>query len=106
MHNTNNSNLLLMNKEKHMVTNPSQQKGSRIWLWLFIFVFVGAVLLYYIFGTPAAPDSLEQRNDRAAIEDCWKRHANSALSPTELKYVAEACEFMENEFVLKYRQNP
>ena len=89
-----------------MVTSHTQQWGSQAWLWLFILVFVSAALLYYIFGTPTAPDSLEQRNDRASIADCWKRHANSALSPTELKYVAEACEFMENEFVVKYRQNP
>lgn len=88
------------------MTSRTQHWGSQSWLWLFIVVFISAALLYYLFGTPAVPDSAEQRNDRAAIKDCWKRHANSALSPTELKYVAEACEFMENEFLLKYRQNP
>ncbi|ABE48932.1 hypothetical protein Mfla_0662 [Methylobacillus flagellatus KT] len=88
------------------MTSRTQQWRSQPWLWLFIVVFISAVLLYYLFGTPVIPESMEQRNDRAAIKDCWKRHAQSALSPTELKYVAEACEFMENEFILKYRQDP
>ncbi|MCB5191451.1 hypothetical protein LG198_12000 [Methylobacillus arboreus] len=88
------------------MTSRIQQWGRQAWLWLFILVLIGAALLYYIFGTSPVPDSQEQRNDRAAIKDCWQRHANSPLSPTELKYVAEACEFMENEFILKYRQDP
>ena len=88
------------------MSSRMQPWNSHTWLGLFILVFVGAVLFYYFFGTLSTPDSVELRNDRAAIQDCWQRHANAPLSPTELKYVAEACEFMENEFVLKYRQNP
>lgn len=88
------------------MSSRTQPWNSHTWLWLFFLVFTGAVLFYYFFGTLSAPDSVELNNDRAAIEDCWQRHANAPLSPTELKYVAEACEFMENEFVLKYRQNP
>lgn len=83
-----------------------QQWSTRSWLWLFMFALMTAALLYYILGNSSVPDSQEQGNDRAAIKDCWQRHADSPLSPTELKYVAEACEFMENEFILKYRQNP
>ncbi|MCB5186735.1 hypothetical protein LG200_01805 [Methylobacillus caricis] len=93
------------------MTNATQQNSGnglslKAKLWLFLAPIV--VVLTYLFVTTKheAIDTKELANDREAIKSCWKNHANTPLSPTEKKYVAEACEFMENEFLLKYRTKP
>ncbi|MCB5185031.1 hypothetical protein LG201_07420 [Methylobacillus gramineus] len=87
-------------------TNSRDGLSPTTKLWLFLTPIV--VVLTYLFVTTnhEVIDSHEQANDRAAIKSCWKNHANTPLSPIEQKYVAEACEFMENEFLLKYRSKP
>lgn len=89
-----------------MNSSHAKRWSSQVWMWLGIAALIALALLYYALSPSPIANSAEQKADRSAIKDCWKRHQNSPLSPTELKFVAEACEFMENEFILKYRQHP
>ena len=68
---------------------------------LFVFVFL-------IFFIKACNDPTigERGNAQSAIELCWKEQGRKSLTPGEQRFIAGACEKMEEKFEAKYGVKP
>lgn len=55
-----------------------------------------------MFSTPPS----EKARARDAIDLCWKEQSRKSLDPGSARFVAGACELMEDQFRQKYGVNP
>lgn len=83
---------------------PSTSTGPSLW-WLALIIPVALLLMMVVLGALVGkPD--EQSNARSAIQMCWKEQQRKSLEPGLQRFVAGACERMENEFRAQYRAEP
>lgn len=79
-----------------------KRSGSK-WPWIIGGILLVLVVLIQAGNTPEAKAKSEAR---AAIELCWKEQGRKSLDPGTQRFVAGACETMENSFRERYRVNP
>ncbi|WP_323142806.1 hypothetical protein [Massilia phyllosphaerae] len=52
------------------------------------------------------PEQHEKSVARLAISNCWDDQSKKSLEPGEARFIAMACEKMENDFITKYGVKP
>jgi len=67
-------------------------------------VVVGILFVLYLYGS--TPEAKQQSTERMAIELCWKEQGRKSNDPGTARFVAGACERMEQDFKNKWRSNP
>jgi ribosomal protein L40E len=83
--------------------------GARVprtkwWLW----VPLGAVAAFLAFGAVVGntPEGKQSAQERMAIDLCWSEQSRKSLSSSETRFVAGACEMMEERFRAKWNRAP
>lgn len=74
------------------------------WLW----IPLGLLAAFFGYGIVASssPEAEEKAKARAAIAHCWDGYEAKSLAPGEQRFIAGACELMEQEFLTKYGFKP
>ncbi|WP_212684821.1 hypothetical protein [Undibacterium baiyunense] len=68
---------------------------------------IGAVIFILIIaGLNQSPEDKEKANNRDAISLCWENQAKKSNTPEEARFIAGACEMMEENFIKKYGVKP
>lgn len=82
-------------------------RSARIWLWI-VGVPVGLFVLTMIAGSIRAnsPEGRQRSMERRAIELCWDEQKRKSLEPGTQRFVAGACERMEEEFRRQHGTSP
>ncbi len=52
------------------------------------------------------PEAKEKARERDAIALCWKEQERKSNTPSQARFIAGACEMMENDFRKKHGRNP
>jgi len=68
-----------------------------------VLLTLGIVLLA---GCEETPEQHEKSVARLAIENCHEDQQKKSLEPGEARFIARACEKMEDEFTAKYGVKP
>lgn len=74
-----------------------------------ILAVVGALLLILLvigFSSASTPEAKQRAKERTAIDYCWKEQRRASLTPAEARFIAGACEKMEDDFRAKHHRNP
>lgn len=66
---------------------------------------VAAFLAWALFRTPS-PEERERAILRHAIEECWKEQASKSLEPATARFIAGACERLEEDLRRHQQLNP
>lgn len=69
-------------------------------------LFVIALSLIVLAGCDNSPEAKEKAKKRDAIDYCWSTHEKKSISEAEKRFIASACEKMEDDFKSKYGVNP
>lgn len=68
------------------------------------------LLLFLVILTLCACERTQEERERdnaeAAIKLCWEEQAKKSNTPDMARFVAGACETMEDRFVKKYNRKP
>lgn len=84
----------------------SQPRKTSRWKWV-VGVPVGTFILLMIIGSCAdTPEARERQSSREAIDLCWSEQAKKSNSPGASRFIAGACEKMENDYRRKWGRNP
>lgn len=77
---------------------------TKWWLW----VPLGLVGAFLMFGAMVgnSPEAQEKSQARSAIDLCWSEQKRKSLDAGAQRFVAGACEMMENKFAQKYGHRP
>lgn len=69
---------------------------------------VGIVAAFLLFGAVAgsSPQAKEKAKARAAIDLCWEEQKRKSIDPPAQRFIAAACESMENRFVTEFGHRP
>lgn len=81
-----------------------ERKKINWWLWVPL-GSVGLFLFWAMVRTPTIEET-EMQGQRAAIEYCWKEQARKSLDPSSQRFIAGACELMEDRFRKRFNSNP
>ena len=73
-----------------------QSRAGVPW-WLVLGAALLAFVLWALMRTPS-PEEVEKNTARAAIESCWSEQGKKSLDPSQARFVAGACEVMEQRF--------
>lgn len=78
---------------------------------LFLTVLIGGLVLFLIVMIRMSPSGSssgmdEKSQARYAIDLCWENQRKKSLPPDQQRFIAGACEMMEQKFVEKYRHKP
>lgn len=60
----------------------------------------------FLVGCDESPEAKEKASKRDAIDYCWSSQEKKSNSESEKRFIAGACEKMEDEFRAKYGVNP
>ena len=71
-----------------------------------VVLVVLAALLAQGFIASNTPEGKERAKARDAIELCWKEQQRKSLDPAQARFIAGACEKMEDDFRRKHNRNP
>jgi hypothetical protein len=74
-----------------------------------ILAIVGALFLMFLligFSLGSTPEAKQRAKERTAIDYCWKEQRRASLTPAEARFIAGACEKMEDDFRAKHHRNP
>lgn len=72
-----------------------------------LWVVGGLLAAFLIFAAmPVSPERQAKRDARAAIELCWEGQGKKSNSPSVGRFIAGACEKMEDDFVKQYGHKP
>lgn len=69
-------------------------------------IFFMALALGLLVGCDNSPEAKEKAKKRDAIDYCWSTHEKKSISEAEKRFIAGACEKMEDDFKSKYGVNP
>lgn len=53
-----------------------------------------------------SPEDQERIDKRSAIEHCWENQGKKSLDPGTARFVASACERMEDDYTKRYGRKP
>ncbi|WP_315125244.1 zinc-ribbon domain-containing protein [Comamonas antarctica] len=86
--------------------SEAQPKKTSRWRWV-IGVPVGAFILLMIIGSCAdTPEARERQSSREAIDFCWSEQAKKSNSSGASRFIAGACEKMEDDYLRKWGHRP
>lgn len=90
----------------HRAEEPEPKK-SNFWKWL-VGVPVGAFILLMAIGSCAgnSPEGQERSHSRSAIDLCWSEQAKKSNTPGDARFIAGACEKMENDYRSRWGTSP
>lgn len=76
---------------------------AKILLWI-----VGLFVAFIAFGAMvgSSPEAKERAEERRTIEYCWDEQKKKSLAPDTQRFVAGACERLEDDFRKKWNRNP
>ncbi|WP_157667594.1 hypothetical protein [Comamonas serinivorans] len=84
-----------------------QPKKGGLWKWV---IGVPAVLLIAFLGLGVvagrSPEAKAKAETREAISYCWEDQKKKSLDPTSARLIAQVCENLEEEFLLKWGHKP
>ena len=83
-----------------------QTKSSRWWLWIAIPSGLFAAVLVFGASVNNTPEYQTKVQDKNAIDLCWSEQKRLSLTPSDQRFIAGACERMENTFTSKYGTRP
>lgn len=88
---------------KSDVAHIEDESSMPVWPWV-----VGGVIALLVFVVAAGntPEAKAKADARAAIEFCWKEQQRKSLDPSSQRFVASACESLEQKFRDQYHVNP
>lgn len=74
----------------------------------FIAIVGGLIIAFFVIGIIAgnSPEAEARGTERRAIAMCWDNQTKKSLDPAAARFIAGACERMENDFRAKHRMNP
>lgn len=77
---------------------------TKWWLW----IPLGLIAAFLVFGAivGGSPEAQEKGRERDAIALCWQDHERKSLDPSTKRFVASACEMMEQRFTTKHGHKP
>jgi hypothetical protein len=64
------------------------------------------IVLTLLTACNETPEEHERSVARLAIQNCWEDQSKKSLEPGEARFIAMACEKMENDFRQKYGFKP
>jgi len=73
-------------------------KQPRSKRWLVVLLVVVAVIFIWGLSISSTPEAKAKARERAAIDLCWEDYKRKSLDPATQRFVASACEMMENKF--------
>lgn len=87
--------------------NPNRMSGGKK-VGIVLLVLIGLVVAFLGFGAVVGntPAGKQQARERNAIATCWDSQAKKSLDPGEQRFVASACEKMEDDYRKKWGHNP
>lgn len=84
----------------------AKPKKFKWWLWYPL----GGVATFFLIGifsnSNSSPEAKEKNRAREAISICWKDYESKSFDPATKRFVAGACEMMEQKFKDKYHDTP
>lgn len=83
----------------------ARQKTAGVRWWLVIPILSIVAILLISAASQPAPVT-EKSRDQAAIKICWQEHDRKSLTPVEKRFIAGACEKMEQDFVAQHGGKP
>ncbi|MCX5592542.1 SHOCT domain-containing protein [Alcaligenes endophyticus] len=94
--------------EDRPLEDPQRQgrSGFSIAFRLMLGAVVVFVLLLLLGQCKLSEGLTEKQNARNSIKYCWEETERKALSPSEQRFTARTCEYMESEFEKKYGYQP
>lgn len=68
----------------------------------------GAIVAFLMFGAIVgnSPEGQEKARQRQAIDSCWSEQQKKSLDPASQRFVAGACERMEEKFMQQHGHKP
>jgi hypothetical protein len=85
---------------------PEEKKRS-VWKWIIGLPILTLILLIAVGAClEKDPEFRAKTQAREAIKMCWEQQSRKSLTPGEARFIAGACEKMEQEYREKYRSNP
>lgn len=85
----------------------TEGKKSNFWKWVIglpVLVLISLIAIGSCLNKD--PEFRAKSQAKYAIELCWERQSKKSLTPAEARFIAGACEMMEQEYRDKYRSNP
>lgn len=85
---------------------PKQEKKP-LFPVVFGLLIAGAVFIFaWVYTNSQDPGVKARGKERAAIKLCWDDYGRKSLAPAEQRFIAGACERMENDYRTKWGRNP
>lgn len=86
--------------------HPEKVSSGAGKIFLVIAVAVLAIFFAFGFAISSSPEGEQRSKDRAAIDYCWQEQRRASLAPDEARFIAGACEKMEDDFRAKHGRSP
>lgn len=83
---------------------PDKPKKTRWWLLILIGIFAALIAIAFIAGS--SPEVQLRVTDREKIDFCWTQQKRPSQTPSEARFIAGACEKMEEDFRERHGRNP
>lgn len=85
---------------------PRHDTKSKWWLWIAIPAGLFAAFLSFGFVVNSSPEAQARLQEKDAIDFCWSEQKRQSLTPDTQRFIAGACESMENAFTTKHGRRP
>ena len=80
-------------------------RRSRWWLWVVVPIELMAALLIGL-AVSQSPDGQQRNRDHLVIDTCWAEYERKSLTPAEQRFIAGACEQLEEQYRKRHGVKP
>lgn len=82
----------------------AKKKTSKTWLY----VLLGVPVAFLGFGAVVgnSPEGKVRSGEQGAIEQCWSEQRKTSNDPATARFIAGACEKMEQDYTSKHGRKP
>lgn len=77
---------------------------SKTWIWILLAIPVA--FLAFGFSVSSTPQGKAESSARNAISMCWDSQEKKSNSAADARFIAGACEHMEQNFIEKFGHKP
>jgi len=74
--------------------------------WLYLLLGVPAVLIAFVSVVGSKPEVQARSQDQRAIDMCWEDQGKKSHDPGTARFIAGACEKMEENYTAKHGRRP